>query len=147
MLKFSSFLRGKESDTYGKMYFLEVSMATYISQSAPEQKENIIERMCETQNRAKNIYVHIKGNLTTNSLIIFSLSLNLSCRQLIRCVSSDLDSHFLESSSKSLSLFQRKCRSEKTCLDQVREIPELYLALNSKPKIQGHSQAFLVYFF
>lgn len=101
-----------------------------------------VKHCIEPSNRFQTMYVHIKWNLTASWLIISSLSLNLSCRQLIRCVSSDLDSHFLDCSSNSLSLYQRKCRPEKTSSYQVQEIPGLYSALNSKTKIQGHSQAF-----
>lgn len=132
----------------GKVTCMETSIYwklvwKHTCQSIPEQKESIRLEQCvkhrtEPSNRFQNMYVHIKGNLTTSCLIISSLSLNLSCRQLIRCVSSDLDSHFLDFSSNSLSLYQRKRRPEKTSSGQVQEIPGLYSALNCKPKTQGH---------
>jgi len=135
---------------YENICLLEVGMETCICQSIPEQKKNISLKQCmkhstEPSNRFQNMYVHIKGNLTTSCLIISSLSLNLSCRQLIRCVSSDLDSHFLDFSSNSLSLCQRKnADQKKISSDQVQEIPGLYSALNSKPERQGRSQASLI---
>lgn len=109
---------GKQSYVYGNMYLLKAGMERYICQSIPEQKETTslkqrVKHWIEPFNRFQNTYVHIKSSLTTSCLIISSLSLNLSCRQFIRCVSSDLDSHFLDFSSNSLRLYQRKCRPEK----------------------------------
>lgn len=113
---------GKQSYVYGNMYLLKADVESYICQSIPEQKEITSLKQCvnhwiEPCNRFQNTYVHIKSSLTTSCLIISSFSLNLSCRQFIRCVSSGLDSHFLDFSSNSLSLYRRKCRPEKTSSD------------------------------
>lgn len=112
---------GKQSYMYGNMYLLETGMERHICQSISEQKETTRVKQCvkhwiEPCNRFQSMYVRIKSSLTTSCLIISSLSLNLSCRQFIRCVSSGLDSHFFDFSSNSLSLYQRKYRPEKKFL-------------------------------
>lgn len=121
MLTSSSFLKGNKVMCMETCIWLEGGMERYICQSSLEQKETTSVKQCvkrriQPSNRFQNTYVHIKTILTTSCLIISSLSLNLSCRQFMRCVSSDLASHFLDFSSNSLSLYQRKCRPEKIFL-------------------------------
>lgn len=108
------------------LWYVNIFMLNTYRAERKYQSEAMCKTLNSALNRCQNTYHHVKVYLTTSCLIISSLSLSLSCRQLIRCISSGLDSGFLVFSSNFLSLCQRKdADQQKFSLGQVQEILEL----------------------